>query len=146
MQGAPATDGIPLPHDVASLRVGPQGAEGYQLTWMDARVQDWVVTPRRGKAVEINALWYNALCLLAAWIREESGDQVRAETLADQAHRARESFDRRFWYEPGVGSISEIFDAEPPFTPRGCIAQARSVAEALRCWVKTSDTRGTQAR
>ena len=38
-----------------------QGAEGYQLTWMDAKVDDWVVTPRRGKAVEINALWYNAL-------------------------------------------------------------------------------------
>ena len=38
-----------------------QGAEGYQLTWMDAKVDGWVVTPRRGKAVEINALWYNAL-------------------------------------------------------------------------------------
>src|SRR5207302_5512592 len=37
-----------------------QGQEGYQLTWMDAKVGDWVVTPRRGKAVEINALWYNA--------------------------------------------------------------------------------------
>ena len=40
-----------------------QGAEGYALTWMDAKVGDWVVTPRRGKAVEINALWYNALQL-----------------------------------------------------------------------------------
>ena len=39
----------------------PQGATGYQLTWMDAKVDDWVVTPRRGKPVEINALWYNAL-------------------------------------------------------------------------------------
>ena len=38
--------------------------QGYQLTWMDAKVDDWVVTPRRGKAVEINALWYNALRLL----------------------------------------------------------------------------------
>jgi predicted glycogen debranching enzyme len=47
-----------------------QGAEGYQLTWMDAKVGDWVVTPRRGKAVEINALWYNALCLLAEWLRD----------------------------------------------------------------------------
>ena len=53
------------PHD-GLLR---QGAEGYQLTWMDAKVGDWVVTPRRGKAVEINALWYNALCLLADWLR-----------------------------------------------------------------------------
>jgi glycogen debranching enzyme len=38
----------------------------------------------------------------------------------------------------GVGSIAEIFDAEPPYTPRGCIAQAWSVAEALRCWVRTA--------
>ena len=38
-----------------------------------------------------------------------------------------------------IGSISEIFDAEPPFTQRGCIAQAWSVAEALRCWAKTAD-------
>ena len=44
-----------------------QGAAGYQLTWMDAKVGDWVVTPRRGKAVEINALWYNALRLLEGW-------------------------------------------------------------------------------
>ncbi len=50
-----------------------QGAEGYQLTWMDAKVGDWVVTPRRGKAVEINALWYNALRLLEDWVREEQG-------------------------------------------------------------------------
>ena len=42
-----------------------QGAEGFQLTWMDAKVDGWVVTPRRGKAVEINALWFNAVC--AAW-------------------------------------------------------------------------------
>lgn len=39
--------------------------------------------------------------------------------------------------EAGLGTISEIFDAEAPFTPRGCIAQAWSVAEMLRCWVKT---------
>ena len=48
-----------------------QGAGGYQLTGMDAKVGDWVVTPRRGKAVEINALWYNALCLLERWLGEE---------------------------------------------------------------------------
>jgi glycogen debranching enzyme len=40
--------------------------------------------------------------------------------------------------EQCIGSISEIFDAEPPYTPRGCIAQAWSVAEVLRCWVKTA--------
>src|SRR6185369_447398 len=47
-----------------------QGQQGYQLTWMDAKVEDWVVTPRRGKAVEINALWYNALRLLEHWLQE----------------------------------------------------------------------------
>ena len=46
--------------------------EGYQLTWMDAKVGDWVVTPRRGKAVEINALWYNALRLLEGWFARVS--------------------------------------------------------------------------
>jgi len=235
-----------------------QGAPGYQLTWMDAKVDDWVVTPRRGKAVEINALWYNALRLLEGWLRDEqrTADAARIGSLAD---RAKESFNQRFWYEPGgylfdvidgeagddaacrpnqifaislphavldpsrweavvetvrqrlltpvglrslapsekdykshydgdlrsrdaayhqgtvwawligpfvdawlklhpedragarrfldglvphlseacIGSISEIFDAEPPYTPRGCVAQAWSVAEMLRCWLKT---------
>ena len=40
--------------------------------------------------------------------------------------------------EHGIGSISEVFDAEQPWTPHGCIAQAWSVAEVLRCWVKTA--------
>jgi predicted glycogen debranching enzyme len=236
-----------------------QGQEGYQLTWMDAKVDDWVVTPRRGKAVEINALWYNALRLLERWVREEQGDEA-AKNLAEYAEQAYTSFNERFWYAEGgylydvidgpqgndtacrpnqvlaislrhpvleqshwgpvidvvrqrlltpmglrslapdhpdykpkyfgdlrardaayhqgtvwpwligpfidawlrvyptdhakardfldglvphlgeacLGTISEIFDAEPPFTPRGCAAQAWSVAEILRCWVKTA--------
>jgi predicted glycogen debranching enzyme len=237
-----------------------QGAEGYQLTWMDAKVDGWVVTPRRGKAVEINALWYNALRLLQGWL-SAAGDTSAAAEVRGHADRAYESFNRRFWnadrgflfdvvdgpggddpacrpnqvfaisldhpvldrarwepvmdavrqrlltpyglrslapgepdYKPnyhgdlrtrdaayhqgtvwgwligpyidahlrvhpedragaasllnaladhlrdfGVGSIAEIFDAEPPFTPRGCIAQAWSVAEALRCWLATRE-------
>jgi predicted glycogen debranching enzyme len=237
-----------------------QGEEGYQLTWMDAKVDDWVVTPRRGKAVEINALWYNALRLLEGWLRAaDRGSE--ADGIATHAERARESFNKRFWNEaagylydvvdgennpadprcrpnqifaislehpvldpskwvpvlntvkeklltpvglrslapgepdykskydgdlrsrdaayhqgtvwawligpfidawlkvyPGdletargflngfethmrsacIGSISEIFDAEAPFLPRGCCAQAWSVAEVLRCFVKTT--------
>jgi predicted glycogen debranching enzyme len=248
------------------IRVDPndallhQGAEGYQLTWMDAKVDDWVVTPRRGKAVEINALWYNALRLLEGWLREED-DERAAQTINKHAQRAQHAFNERFWYEQGgylfdvidgergddpacrpnqvlaislrhpvldrerwesvlnvvkerlltpvglrslsrehpdykskyfgdlrardaayhqgtvwawlmgpfidawlkvhpddrasarkfveamlphldeacVGSISEIFDAESPFTPRGCIAQAWSVAEGLRCLAKTAE-------
>jgi predicted glycogen debranching enzyme len=234
-----------------------QGADGYALTWMDAKVDDWVVTPRRGKAVEINALWYNALRLLEGWLSDD-GQAGPASRVGEAAKRAQESFNKRFWSagtkflfdvvdgpdgddlacrpnqllaislkhavldpahwkpvmeicsaqlltpfglrslspehkdfkarydgdlrsrdaayhqgtvwawligpfidawlkvhpedpaggraflkgfashldEAGLGSISEIFDAEAPFTPRGCVAQAWSVAEVLRCWLK----------
>jgi predicted glycogen debranching enzyme len=236
-----------------------QGALGYQLTWMDAKVGDWVVTPRRGKAVEINALWYNAICLLRSWLIEEQSADA-ASWLDPAIEQVRASFNERFWnpatghlfdvvdgekgddpacrpnqvfaislthpvlererwrpvldvvqaklltpvglrslapghpdykakyygdlrardaaYHQGtvwawligpfidawlkvhpedrlgarrfldglvphldeacIGSISEIFDAEPPYTPRGCIAQAWSVAEMLRCWDRTA--------
>src|SRR5207302_1363608 len=67
-----------------------QGQQGYQLTWMDAKVGDWVVTPRRGKAVEVNALWYNALRLLEEWARAEEGEAA-ARPLAEQAERVRQS-------------------------------------------------------
>jgi predicted glycogen debranching enzyme len=86
-----------------------QGEEGYQLTWMDAKVDGWVVTPRRGKAVEINALWYNALRLLADWLREE-GDPM-APQVDDYAERARESFNWRFWYDEG-GYLYDVVDGE----------------------------------
>jgi predicted glycogen debranching enzyme len=86
-----------------------QGAEGYQLTWMDAKVDDWVVTPRRGKAVEINALWFNALSLLAQWLRED-GDPKAVE-VEEWAMRARESFNVRFWYADG-GYLFDIIDGE----------------------------------
>src|SRR5207237_5799028 len=78
-----------------------QGKEGYQLTWMDAKVGDWVVTPRRGKAVEINALWYNALRLLEGWLIEaDRGGE--AEQVRAAADRNYDSFNRRFW-NPATG-------------------------------------------
>ncbi len=89
-----------------NIRVDPkdgllsQGEEGYQLTWMDAKVDGWVVTPRRGKAVEINALWYNALRILEQLLTEE-GDDATARTMREHAERARQSFQARFWYEEG---------------------------------------------
>src|SRR6202008_5153403 len=76
-----------------------QGEEGYQLTWMDAKVDDWVVTPRRGKAVEINALWYNALRLIEAWAAELSDS--RASYYRGLADRAQRAFNERFWYAQG---------------------------------------------
>jgi predicted glycogen debranching enzyme len=234
-----------------------QGAPGYQLTWMDAKVEDWVVTPRRGKAVEINALWYNALRLMEQWAQDH-GD--RPDDYRTRAEHVYQSFNQRFWFDEGgylydvideldskcrpnqvlaisldhpvlspdrwkpvmqvvsdrlvtpvglrslapddpdfkskyfgdlrardaayhqgtvwvwlvgpfvdawlkvypndverarcvldgfeshldaacIGSISEVFDATPPFTPRGCIAQAWSVAEVLRARVKVARER-----
>ena len=85
-----------------------QGEEGYQLTWMDAKMGDWVVTPRRGKAVEINALWYNALRLLAEWLRDE-GEQASAQRYDEQAERTRVSFNQRFWYAQG-GYLYDVVD------------------------------------
>jgi predicted glycogen debranching enzyme len=87
-----------------------QGAEGYQLTWMDAKVDDWVVTPRRGKAVEINALWYNALRLLQQWLADLRGEDAAIEVGA-LADRVYESFNRRFWI-PGRGYLYDVIDGE----------------------------------
>jgi predicted glycogen debranching enzyme len=87
-----------------------QGAPGYQLTWMDSKVDDWVVTPRRGKAVEINALWYNALCYLTEWLRID-GRSEEAVEMKEHAQQCRESFQKRFWYEEG-GYLYDVVDGE----------------------------------
>lgn len=230
------------------------GEEGVQLTWMDVKINDWVVTPRIGKPVEINALWYNALCNMAAfaqiigddatpyqqlaakvkagygrfwneamgycydvldgpdghdgslrpnqlfaislphsplppaqqrsivdavarhlltphglrslspddatYIGHYGGDQRKRDEAYHQgtvwgwligpfvsAHlRVYQDPETAFSYatplfynlaDHGLGSIGEIFDGDPPFTPRGCIAQAWSVAELLRVWQET---------
>lgn len=86
-----------------------QGAEGYQLTWMDAKVDGWVVTPRRGKAVEINALFYNALRLLERWLQE--ANDPRAVEIGAHAARAKKSFNERFWYQEG-GYLYDVVDGE----------------------------------
>jgi predicted glycogen debranching enzyme len=99
-----------------NIRVDPadgllsQGAPGYQLTWMDAKVGDWVVTPRRGKAVEINALFYNAVRLIEGWAREDGdGDLERASR--ELAERAYAAFNARFWCER-VGHLYDVVDGE----------------------------------
>ncbi|MGE5548706.1 MAG: amylo-alpha-1,6-glucosidase [Solirubrobacterales bacterium] len=92
-----------------------QGAEGYQLTWMDAIVDDWVVTPRRGKPVEINALWHNALCVLARLL-SETGDAEGARRAAADAARARASFNRRFW-AADLGHLYDVIDGDPAEAP-----------------------------
>src|SRR5206468_6799214 len=85
-----------------------QGAPGYQLTWMDAKVEDWVVTPRRGKAVEINALWFNALSLLARW-ECDFGDRSHSQRYSEHAARVRESFNERFWIDDR-GYLYDVID------------------------------------
>jgi predicted glycogen debranching enzyme len=87
-----------------------QGAPGYQLTWMDAKVDDWVVTPRRGKAVDINALWYNALRLAEEWARGD-GDASASERLGRIASQARDAFNARFWNAP-AGYCFDVVDVE----------------------------------
>lgn len=237
------------------------GEAGVQLTWMDAKVGDWVVTPRIGKPIEINALWHHALCVMAQFARRLHEPVFNFETAAEHV---RQNF-FKFWNEEtgycfdviegpngneaslrpnqlfaisipaddinepallsnnqqkaivracarylvtshglrslapfdpayighyggdgrqrdgayhqgtvwgwligpfvsahfkvfgdaqaarsylyplldhlsahGLGSISEIFDGDAPFSPRGCFAQAWSVAEILRVWQQTS--------
>ncbi len=94
--GRDATDGL--------LKAGEPGV---QLTWMDAKVGDWVVTPRTGKPVEINALWYNALRCMACWA-DELGV---ANGYRDQAERVRQSFNNRFWARD-LGYLYDVVDSD----------------------------------
>lgn len=77
-----------------------------QVTWMDVRVGDWVATPRHGKPVEINALWYHALCLMEEWATRFGEDGSHYATLA--AH-AKESFAKEFWNEKD-GCLYDVVD------------------------------------
>ena len=72
------------------------GEEGLQLTWMDAKIGDWVVTPRIGKAVEINALWYNALSIYATLV-QLTGNSDEASTIFEKAALTKKSFNEQFW-------------------------------------------------
>jgi predicted glycogen debranching enzyme len=248
---------------VFGIRMDSDGliVHGPRLTWMDAEVDGTPVTPRAGKAVEVQALWYNAL-KIAELLAGKFGEKNLAEDYAKRAETVRTSFNRKFWneknrclydvveedgadasmrpnqviavsldftmldaqkslmilntvenalltpyglrtlgrndpryvgayvgdrrsrdrayhngavwpwllgpfttacakvkftadpepslalgslvtpllshqiYQAGLGTISEIFDGDPPYTPRGCIAQAWSVAEPLRAYVE----------
>jgi predicted glycogen debranching enzyme len=99
--------GICVDHGDGLLR---QGVPGYQLTWMDAKAGDWIVTPRRGKAVEINALWYNALRLMQRWL-DASGDVSGAARMQAAADQVEVSFERRFWNE-ATGHLYDVVDGE----------------------------------
>jgi len=86
------------------------GVPGLQLTWMDARIGDRVVTPRHGKPVEIQALWVRALAV-GQELAEQFGDKAYAKRCDDDRIRAIKSFRARFWYEPG-GYLYDVVDGE----------------------------------
>lgn len=83
-----------------------QGGPGLKLTWMDARVGEWVVTPRAGQPVEIQGLWYNAL-LFGASLALDLGDSGRAAGWKRLAARVRESFLEAFWSED-LGYLADV--------------------------------------
>lgn len=86
------------------------GATGANLTWMDAKVEGVVITPRYGKAVEIQALWYNALRTMQD-LAARFGDDAGGARYGEMADRARASFGARFWNEAG-GCLYDVVDGE----------------------------------
>ncbi len=100
------------------------GDEGVALTWMDARVEDWIVTPRRGKPIEVNALWYNALRLMADW-RQRA--RLPFEHYAEMASQTRRAALQRFWYATG-GYFYDVIDGpdgdDPTLRPNQVVALA----------------------
>jgi len=95
------------------------GVPGVQLTWMDARVGDRVITPRHGKAVEINALWFNALRLMGLW-GAALGDAQAAAAYASDADRVRSCFEKAFW-NAERGHLDDVV-GDPAFRPNQLFA------------------------
>jgi len=88
------------------------GEAGVQLTWMDAKVGDWVVTPRRGKPVEIQALWYNALCIMED-LANRFEDHAAEKRYRHMAAVAQWSFNRLFWNEK-LGCLYDVINGGAP--------------------------------
>ena len=86
------------------------GEPGVQLTWMDAKVGDWVVTPRTGKAVEIQALWYNALRVMEG-LAEKFGDKANQKQYKILASSARKSFNEQFWNQES-GCLYDVVNGD----------------------------------
>lgn len=84
------------------------GEEGVQLTWMDAKVGDWVVTPRTGKAVEIQALWYNALCIYKKLL-ERNNEHTKANELQEKIANIQTNFLQLFWNDD-TGFLYDVID------------------------------------
>ncbi len=121
------------------------GEKGQQLTWMDARVGDWVVTPRMGKPVEIEGLWYNALKIFETLLLLNK-EPLIAEDILAKAERAKKSFSEKFWYAEGgylYDNIDELGKPDPSLRPNQLLTislpfpllegeQAKSVLSIVR--------------
>lgn len=109
------------------IRVDPedglitQGEPGVQLTWMDAKIGDWVVTPRHGKPVEINGLWINALRAME-WIFGKLGHSTELFTAA--AEKAEASFENKFWHEVRGHYLDTVDPADASLRPNQLIPMA----------------------
>ncbi|HLQ13576.1 MAG TPA: amylo-alpha-1,6-glucosidase [Steroidobacteraceae bacterium] len=101
------------------------GESGVQLTWMDAKVGDWVVTPRTGKAVEINALWHYALVQMQAWARKFA-DHAASRRFGAAARTAADSFRAAFWCETR-SCLYDVIDG-----PDGELVNGRRVDSSMR--------------
>ena len=88
------------------------GEPGVQLTWMDAKVGDWVVTARHGKPVEIQALWYNAVCIMED-IAARLGDELARKRYNSMAALTKSSFNRQMWNGNG-GYLFDVVNEGPP--------------------------------
>lgn len=103
------------------------GEPGVQLTWMDAKIGDWVVTPRIGKPVEIQALWYHALKVMEEWA-EQFGNDARARTYGNLARKASRSFNSQFWN----ADAGCLYDVVTPGGPDASIRPNQVLALSLR--------------
>lgn len=113
------------------------GEPGVQLTWMDAKVGDWVVTPRIGKPVEINALWLHALTRMAEWATA-LGATDDATTYRRWLAQGAASFAARFWY-PAGGFLYDVVDG--PAGDDGSLRPNQVIATALPETPLTADQR-----
>jgi predicted glycogen debranching enzyme len=100
------------------------GEAGVQLTWMDAKVDGWVVTPRAGKPVEISALWHNALCCMEDWAARLSLPAPDGVDLAALRAQVADSFGR--YWNPSTAYLDDVLDgpdgADPAVRPNAVIA------------------------
>ena len=121
------------------------GKPGVQLTWMDAKVGDWVVTPRIGKPIEINALWYNALVCMSYFAKCLGESDCRYQELS----AITRSHFSKFWYEAG-GYCYDVIDApegnDPSFRPNQIFAVSLPSRDATVGAIRESPLQESQQK